>query len=100
MGKFEASRRRIDAFPDTRRHNRRPADKAGSIHRTVRGHPASKQVRSERMARRTNAAVGVICPRCGMLAARIIGRSESLPVIYLQCEDCGRTSVAPSGEQA
>ena len=52
------------------------------------------------MARRPNAAVGVVCPRCGMLAARIIGRSESLPVIYLQCEDCGRTSVAPSGEQA
>jgi hypothetical protein len=52
------------------------------------------------MARRPNAAVGVVCPRCGMLAARIIGRSESLPVIYLTCEDCGRTSVAPSGEQA
>ena len=44
---------------------------------------ASKRVRSERMARRPNAAVGVVCPRCGMLAARIIGRSESLPVIYL-----------------
>jgi ribosomal protein S27E len=53
------------------------------------------------MPRRTSAATaGVVCPRCGMLAARIIGRSESLPVIYLQCEDCGRTSVAPSGEQA
>jgi translation initiation factor 2 beta subunit (eIF-2beta)/eIF-5 len=52
------------------------------------------------MARRTSAAVGVVCPRCGMLAARIIGRSESLPIIYLQCEDCGKTSVAPSGEQA
>ena len=26
------------------------------------------------MARRPNAAVGVVCPRCGMLAARIIGR--------------------------
>ena len=24
------------------------------------------------MARRTSAAVGVVCPRCGMLAARII----------------------------
>ena len=68
--------------------------------RTVGGLQASKRVRSERMARRPNAAVGVVCPRCGMLAARIIGRSESLPVIYLQCEDCGRTSVAPSGEQA
>ena len=53
------------------------------------------------MPRRTSAATaGVVCPRCGMLAARIIGRSESLPVVYLQCEDCGRTSVAPSGEQA
>jgi translation initiation factor 2 beta subunit (eIF-2beta)/eIF-5 len=37
----------------------------------------------------------VVCPRCGMLSARIIGRSESLPVIYLRCEDCGRTSIAP-----
>ena len=71
-----------------------------SIQRTVGSPLASKRVRSDRMARRPNAAVGVICPRCGMLAARIIGRSESLPVIYLQCEDCGRTSVAPSGEQA
>jgi translation initiation factor 2 beta subunit (eIF-2beta)/eIF-5 len=52
------------------------------------------------MARRTSTAVGVACPRCGMLSARIIGRSESLPIIYLQCEDCGKTSVAPSGESA
>jgi predicted RNA-binding Zn-ribbon protein involved in translation (DUF1610 family) len=52
------------------------------------------------MPRRTSTVVGVVCPRCGMLAARIIGRSESLPIVYLQCEDCGRTSVAPSGEQA
>src|SRR5687768_17007009 len=86
------------SFADTGQTPRPPDMR--SIQRTVRGQPASKGVRSDRMARRPNAAVGVVCPRCGMLAARIIGRSESLPIIYLQCEDCGRTSVAPSGEQA
>jgi predicted RNA-binding Zn-ribbon protein involved in translation (DUF1610 family) len=91
--------RRNDAFSDTGVKRRAVAD-VTSMQRTVRGPMASKGVRSERMARRPNAAVGVVCPRCGMLAARIIGRSESLPVIYLTCEDCGRTSVAPSGEQA
>ena len=91
--------RRNDALSGGGVQRRAVADIAG-VDRTVRGAVASKRVRSERMARRPNAAVGVVCPRCGMLAARIIGRSESLPVIYLTCEDCGRTSVAPSGEQA
>jgi hypothetical protein len=27
---------------------------------------------------------------------QVIGRSESLPVIYLRCDDCGRTSISPS----
>jgi len=36
------------------------------------------------------------CPRCGRLTARVIGRSESFPVLYLRCEDCGHTSVAPA----
>ncbi len=89
-----------DSFHDIPGAHGRPADRKARDHRTVGRPEASKRARSERMARRTNAAVGVVCPRCGMLAARIIGRSESLPVIYLQCEDCGRTSVAPSGEQA
>ena len=90
---------RKDVFSDNRGPRRATADISG-MQRTVGDAEASKRVRSERMARRPNAAVGVVCPRCGMLAARIIGRSESLPVIYLTCEDCGRTSVAPSGEQA
>ena len=90
---------RNDVFSDNRGPRRAMADISG-MQRTVGDAEASKRVRSERMARRPNAAVGVVCPRCGMLAARIIGRSESLPVIYLTCEDCGRTSVAPSGEQA
>jgi len=39
----------------------------------------------------------VVCPRCGMPSARIIGRSEALPILYLRCNDCGRTSIAPEG---
>jgi hypothetical protein len=46
------------------------------------------------MAKRTTATT-VICPRCGVPSARVIGRSESLPVIYLKCDDCGKTSVSP-----
>ena len=37
----------------------------------------------------------IVCPRCGVPSAKVIGRSESQPVIYLRCEDCGRTSIAP-----
>jgi len=99
MEKTEGLNERNDSIPDTRGQMGGTAGMK-AVHRTVGGQSASKRVRSDRMARRPNAAVGVVCPRCGMLAARIIGRSESLPVIYLQCEDCGRTSVAPSGEQA
>jgi ribosomal protein S27E len=45
------------------------------------------------MAKRATPAV--LCPRCGVPAARIIGRSESLPVLYLRCSDCQRTSIVP-----
>jgi hypothetical protein len=38
---------------------------------------------------------GVICPRCGGPSARVIGHAEELPVLYLRCDDCGRTSIAP-----
>jgi hypothetical protein len=43
------------------------------------------------MPKRTS---GVVCPRCGVPNARIIGRSDSLPIIYLHCDDCGRTSIS------
>jgi hypothetical protein len=36
----------------------------------------------------------VECPRCGRSLARIIGRSESVPVVYLRCDGCHQTSVA------
>ena len=45
------------------------------------------------MAKRSTS--GIICPRCGVPGAKIIGRSESLPVLYLRCDDCGKTSVSP-----
>jgi len=44
------------------------------------------------MAKRST---GLVCPRCGAPAAKIIGRSEALPVVYLRCDDCGRASVSP-----
>jgi hypothetical protein len=37
-----------------------------------------------------------VCPRCGRATARLIGRSESFPVLYLRCDDCAHTSVAPA----
>ena len=46
------------------------------------------------MAKRSTSGV-VVCPRCGVPNARVIGRSDSYPVIYLRCDDCGRTSVLP-----
>lgn len=40
------------------------------------------------------AAERVVCPRCGRFDARIIGRSESVPVVYLRCDGCHLASVA------
>ncbi len=46
------------------------------------------------MAKRSSTGA-IVCPRCGVPSAKVIGRSESLPVIYLRCDDCGRTSISP-----
>lgn len=46
------------------------------------------------MAKRSTSGA-IVCPRCGVPSAKVIGRSESLPVIYLRCDDCGRTSISP-----
>jgi hypothetical protein len=35
----------------------------------------------------------VVCPRCGRYDARVIGRSESVAVVYLRCDTCRLTSV-------
>lgn len=36
------------------------------------------------------------CPRCGRANALVIGRSEAFPVVYLRCDGCQQTSVAPA----
>jgi Zn finger protein HypA/HybF involved in hydrogenase expression len=41
-----------------------------------------------------NRADAVECPRCGRHMARIIGRSEAVPVVYLRCDGCQMPSVA------
>jgi hypothetical protein len=46
------------------------------------------------MAKRSSSG-SVVCPRCGVPSARVIGRSEQYPIIYLRCDDCGRMSVQP-----
>ena len=35
----------------------------------------------------------IVCPRCGRPEARIIGRSESIPVVYLRCDGCRLASI-------
>jgi hypothetical protein len=35
----------------------------------------------------------IVCPRCGRPEARIIGRSESIPVVYLRCDGCHLASI-------
>jgi hypothetical protein len=37
-----------------------------------------------------------VCPRCGRPSARLIGRSDMFPVLYLRCDDCHHTSVMPA----
>ena len=34
-----------------------------------------------------------ICPRCGRDAAKMIGRSEVIPIVYLRCDGCRLLSV-------
>src|SRR5438034_6638127 len=40
-----------------------------------------------------HAADREVCPKCGRPNARLIGRSETFPVLYLRCDDCNHTSV-------
>jgi hypothetical protein len=38
-----------------------------------------------------------VCPKCGKTSAFVMGRSESYAaVLYLRCEACHDTSVAPA----
>lgn len=46
------------------------------------------------MAKRAQSGA-VVCPRCGAPSARVVGRSESHPIVYLRCDECSRMSVQP-----
>jgi uncharacterized Zn finger protein len=46
------------------------------------------------MAKRASSGA-IVCPRCGVPSAKVIGRSESHPIVYLRCEECGKTSICP-----
>jgi len=35
----------------------------------------------------------VECPRCGRSQAKVVGRSETVPVVYLRCDGCHLMSV-------
>lgn len=58
--------------------------------------PVTQQIDPSRPARRpaNPRADAVECPRCGRHMAKIIGRSEALPVVYLRCDGCHLPSVA------
>jgi hypothetical protein len=55
--------------------------------------PARQPRRSSSMK---HSADREVCPKCGRPNARLIGRSETFPVLYLRCDDCNHTSVAPA----
>jgi len=69
------------------RNGDKPGSKAG-------GSPRPQQPR--RHATVKHAADREVCPKCGRPNARLIGRSETFPVLYLRCDDCNHTSVAPA----
>ena len=51
---------------------------------------------SRRSSSMKHSADREVCPKCGRPNARLIGRSETFPVLYLRCDDCNHTSVAPA----
>ena len=59
--------------------------------------PAVSQPRPSRRSAVVKSSLDrAVCPKCGRPTARLIGRSEAFPVLYLRCDDCCHTSVAPA----
>jgi hypothetical protein len=58
--------------------------------------PKSERARTVVRRPRAPSADREVCPKCGRATARLIGRSETYPVLYLRCDDCSHTSVAPA----
>ena len=63
---------------------------------TAMARPVPQPTQPPQPARRPakHRADAVECPRCGRHMAKIIGRSEALPVVYLKCDGCQLPSVA------
>jgi hypothetical protein len=61
----------------------------------VKDAPGSRPRAARAPRRETQHRDSEVCPRCGRATARIIGRSEFFPVLYLRCDECRHTSVAP-----
>ena len=59
-------------------------------------HDAPLRRRRRRQGGHDAGAPREVCPRCGSPRARLIGRNEIYPVLYLRCDDCNRTSIAPA----
>jgi hypothetical protein len=57
---------------------------------------SADQGRQPRRSSMKHSADREVCPKCGRPNARLIGRSETFPVLYLRCDDCNHTSVAPA----
>jgi hypothetical protein len=62
----------------------------------VRESAATQGRQPRRSSSMKHSADREVCPKCGRPNARLIGRSETFPVLYLRCDDCNHTSVAPA----
>ena len=74
----------------------RNGDKANGSLSRLRDASAGPARQPRRNSSMKHSADREVCPKCGRPNARLIGRSETFPVLYLRCDDCNHTSVAPA----
>ena len=74
----------------------RNGDKANGSPSRLRDASAGQGRQLRRNSSMKHSADREVCPKCGRPNARLIGRSETFPVLYLRCDDCNHTSVAPA----
>ena len=74
----------------------RSGDKANGSPTRLREASAAQGRPPRRNSSMKHSADREVCPKCGRPNARLIGRSETFPVLYLRCDDCNHTSVAPA----
>ena len=74
----------------------RNGDKANGSPSRLRTASAGQGRQPRRSSSAKHSVDREVCPKCGHPNARLTGRSETFPVLYLRCDDCNRTSVAPA----